>query len=221
MTKSCTLFSIVSSAAFGLLVGLGIGSSAYAASCLTVGAASPETIGAFSASPGALLNNATTDSIATQVRTLVASETDLTNPMLTLAGGSGVTPSQISSIGAGLGRAAAVCKAGHPELADAISQAIAAAVLQNPALAGLQVAFLSASTQFATAALGPAGAPGAGVATAGDIAGATADDIGGGTGGTGFEGIAQNASSLSASNDSGGGQFTIERTQFVSPTTTQ
>jgi hypothetical protein len=194
----------------------------FAASCLPGSTAqNAAAVEEFKGSPASLLGgNRNPGDIVDQVRQLTASETDLTSGMLQLAAVDTTTPAQKAAIGAGLGRAANVCRATHPELADAIAQALAEALISNPALAGVQTAFVMAlSGQTATAALG--GASGSGQAS-GISSNSPAITTGGGEGGTGTD-TSLNGRQNSDDNQlrlsrSGGGNFSTETIQQVSRT---
>ena len=213
-------------AAFATLTVLYSAAPSFAGTCLEgVGTASQSLMDSFRAQPASLLQgNPTTSNIADQVRVLVATETDLTASMLTLAAADSTNAAQKAAIGSGLARAANVCRQQHPDLADAITQSIAEAVVSNPALASFQTAFLQAlSGQTATAALG--GAPGAGPAAgAGDIGNAAAAGATGGTvtaaaGGTPNDAgsLTSNGSGGTRTTDGGGGNSTTTIIESVSP----
>lgn len=192
----------------------------FAGSCLENGGAATQTaVEEFSNSPATLVggNRAESD-VIDQVRLLTATETDLAGKMLDLGASDATTPSQKAAIGAGLGRAANVCRIAHPDLADAIAKALAEALLTNPALAGVQTAFLQAlSGQTATAALGPgaAASPASGI-----TANSPATITGGGEGGTatGINGTPTDTSNQLRVSRAGGGNFSTEIIQQVSRT---
>lgn len=191
--------------------------SSFAGNCFSgPGAASGSQMDAFNATPASILTGNPSDSMLIgSVRDLTATETNVTATMLTLAAKPATTDAQRAAIGAGLGRAVNVCRPQHSDLADEISAAIAAAILGNPALAGLRTAFEASLTgQTAVAALGGAG-PSSGSAAGGDISGPGASGLGGPADGADAGGATQGAGSLQTG-ASGGGNFTIIRNSSVS-----
>ncbi len=192
----------------------------FAGSCLlNGGAATDATLAEFNNSPSSLVGgNRAESEIIDQVRLLAATETDLTGKILELGASDATTVSQKAAIGAGLGRAANVCRAAHPDLADAIAKALAEALVTNPALAGVQTAFLQAlGGQTAVAALGPGGAASQ---ASGITSNSPATITGGGEGGTGtgINGTATDTGNLLRVGRSGGGNFTTEIVEQVSRT---
>lgn len=206
-------------AATMIVASLSFSSVSFAGNCLTgPGMASPEMVSAFNASPEAFLfANASVNGLSDQVRSYTSTETDLTAKMIGLAKAG--TPAQKAAIGAGLGRAANVCRPQHPELADAITKAIADALLADPTLASLQTAFVQAlNGQTATAALG---SPGSAATAAGDISNGPAGAIiGGGEGAGATDGSQNSTGNLLRTSASGGGNFSTETIQSVSPSGT-
>ncbi|MBB3659256.1 hypothetical protein FHX15_004520 [Rhizobium sp. BK650] len=170
---------------------------------------------AFKAKPASILMGNPSDSLLVgAVRDLTATETDVTAMLLAVAADTATTDAQKAAIGAGLGRAVNVCRPQHPDLADQISAAVAAAILSNPALGSFRTAFESSlAGQTAVAALGGAGA-GAGPAGGGDIGSPGATGLGGPTAAE-DGGATQGPGSLQTG-ASGGGNFTITRTSSVS-----
>ncbi len=202
-------------AAFSLSV-LCVATSAFAGNCFSgTGAVSGPQMDAFKATPASVLTGNPSDSVLSgSIRDLAATETNVTATLLKLAADPATVDGQRAAIGAGLGRAVNVCRPQHSDLADEISQAVAAAVVNNPTLAGLRTAFeASLLGQTPVAALGGA-APGAGPA-GGDIGGLGATGSGGQADGADGGGAVQGAGSLQTS-ASGGGNFTIVRNSSVS-----
>jgi hypothetical protein len=186
-----------------------------AAGCFVAPAAlSPADIGAFVAQPATLLADYPTGGLplSGRVRGLAGTSADTLAPLVSLLGNA--NPSQIAAIGAGLARAARACAPINPEYAAQIQEAVAGA--GSPIF---EAAFLGASADTQTAALGAAGAAGGGAPGAGAIGGAGA---GGATGagvngttaaGTGFaSGDAAFSAGASARffAGSGGGGTTID-----------
>ncbi|MDR6671328.1 hypothetical protein [Rhizobium sp. 1399] len=171
---------------------------------------------AFNTTPASILAGNPSDTLLTgSVRDLAATETNVTAALLTLAANPATTAAQRAAIGAGLGRAVNVCRPQHSDLADEIAAAVAAAIVNNPALGSFRTAFEASLTgQTAVAALGGAG-PGAGPAGGGDISGPGASGLGGPADGADGGGATQGAGSLQT-NASGGGNFTIVRNSSVS-----
>ena len=202
-----------------VVASLAFSSTSFAGNCLNgPGMASPVMVSAFNASPEAFLfANGSAIGLSDQVRSYTATETDLTAKMIDLAKAG--TPAQMAAIGAGLGRAANICRPQHPELADAITKAIADALLADTTLGGLQTAFVQAlNGQTATAALG---SPGSAAAAAADIANGPAGDIlGGGEGDGSTDGSQNSTANLLRTSASGGGNFSTQNTQSVSPSGT-
>lgn len=201
--------------AFGALC---FATSSFAGNCFSgPGAASGSQMDAFNTTPASILSGNPSDGVLTgSVRDIAATETNVTAALLALAAAPGTTDAQKAAIGAGLGRAVNVCRPQHSDLADAISAAVAAAILENPALGGLRVAFESSLTgQTAVAALGGAG-PGAGPAGGGDIGGPGAPGLGGPADATDGGGTSQSQSTSLRTSASGGGNFTTVRNNSVS-----
>lgn len=198
--------------AFGALC---FATSSLAGNCFSgPGAASGSQMDAFNASPASILTGNPSDSaLMGSVRDLTATETNVTAALLTLAAAPATTDAQRAAIGAGLGRAVNVCRPQHSDLADEIAAAVAAAILNNPALGSFRTAFEASLTgQTAVAALGGAGA---GPAGGGDIGGPGAPGLGGPAADEANDGAIQGAGSLRTS-ASGGGNFTIIRNDSVS-----
>ncbi|WP_223216614.1 hypothetical protein [Rhizobium mesosinicum] len=179
---------------------------------------------AFKAAPASILAGNPSDGLlAGSVRTLAATETTLTATLLTLAAEPATTDAQRAAIGAGLGRAVNVCRPLHPDLADEIAAAVAAAIVSNPALGSFRTAFeASLIGQTAVAALGGAGA---GAAGGGDISGPGASGLGGPAVGANRGGATQGGGSLQTNASgpgslqtgaSGGGNFTTILNNSVS-----
>ncbi len=188
--------------------------SSFAGNCFSgPGAASGSQMDAFKAKPASILTGNPSDSLLVgAVRDLSATETDVTAMLLAVAADPVTTDAQKAAIGAGLGRAVNVCRPQHPDLADQISAAVAAAILNNPALGSFRTAFESSlAGQTAVAALG---GPGGGPAGGGDIGGPGATGLGGPTDAE-DGGATQGPGSLQTG-ASGGGNFTITRTSSVS-----
>ncbi len=197
--------------AFGALC---FATSSFAGNCFSgPGAASGSQMDAFNATPASILAGNPSDSLlAGSVRDLTATETNVTAKLLTLAADPSTTDAQRAAIGAGLGRAVNVCRPQHSDLADEIAAAVAAAILNNPALGSFRTAFEASLTgQTAVAALGGAGA---GPAGGGDIGSPGATGLGGPTG-TDDGGATQGPGSLQTG-ATGAGNFTITRTTSVS-----
>lgn len=197
--------------AFGALC---FATSSFAGNCFSgPGAASGSQMDAFNATPASILTGNPSDSLlAGSVRDLTATETNVTAKLLTLAADPATTDAQRAAIGAGLGRAVNVCRPQHSDLADEIAAAVAAAILNNPALGSFRTAFEASLTgQTAVAALGGAGA---GPAGGGDIGSPGATGLGGPTG-TDDGGATQGPGSLQTG-ATGAGNFTINRTTSVS-----
>ncbi len=188
--------------------------SSFAGNCFSgPGAASGSQMDAFNATPASILaGNPSDNAVAGSVRDLTATETNVTAKMLTLAADPATTDAQRAAMGAGLGRAVNVCRPQHSDLADEIAAAVAAAILNNPALGSFRTAFEASLTgQTAVAALGGAGA---GPAGGGDIGSPGATGLGGPTG-TDDGGAIQGPGSLQTG-ATGAGNFTINRTTSVS-----
>lgn len=152
-------------------------------------------IAAFLAAPQALLdqNSGGGLPLANDTRGLAGSSSAAV-PVLVELAKSG-TPAQQAAIGAGLARAAVACSRTNPDYAAMIQQAVAAS-----GIAGMITAFVSASNEVQTAAIGGAAAGGAGGA------GGAAGIGGGGAAGGGSAGqdgsvtVAQNGALNGVSN---------------------
>lgn len=199
---------------------LGVAAPSLAGNCMPgAGAASQQQIQNFRASPASIISgNASSTDVSDLVRTLVATDTTLVEQFLQLAAADGTSDTMKAAIGAGLGRAARVCRPLDSGLADEIAQAVATAAATNPALQALETAYGSALNQTAVAALGAAG-PGA--AGAGAIGGAGAGAAG--TGGGGDQTAAttgttngDDANSLTSTGSGGGGNFSTGDSQSLS-----
>ncbi len=132
----------------------------------------------FLADPAALLADYPSAGLpmTTRVRSLAGSSATTLDPLLGLV--ASASPPQVSAIGSGLARVARACAASNPDYAGLIQQKIAG--LNNPQLVA---AFLAASSEVQTAALGAASsaAGGAGGAIGGGGAGAAGGSSGLGT----------------------------------------
>lgn len=135
-------------------------------------------VSAFLSAPDALLTNFPSAGLplANRVRSLAGTSADTLAAMVGLL--PRANPSQVAAIGAGLARAARACAAVNPEYAAQIQDAVAGT--NNSAF---ETAFLGATSETQTAALGAAGAGAAGAGAPG--AGAIG---GGGTPGGGVNG---------------------------------
>jgi hypothetical protein len=170
-------------------------------------AVSPDEVASFMTNPAALLSTYPTGGLplATRARALAGSNISTVDALISLA--STANADQRSAIGAGLARAARACVASNPEYAAQIQQKVAASNLSD-----VVTAFLAASNDVQTAALGAGGAgAGGGAGAAGGIGGGGATN--GGSGDVaGDAAVGTNAENFSVS---GGGQF------FRSATTSQ
>lgn len=137
--------------------------------------------------------------MANYVRSLAGSSSATIDPLLSLA--STATVDQRGAIGAGLARAAAACVARDPEFAALIQQKVALAGLSE-----VETAFLAASGDIATAALG---SPGAATAGASQATGITSNGSAqGGTAGTTGD-VSTETATLNFSSTRGARSFTI------------
>lgn len=129
--------------------------------------------------------------LASQVRALAGSSSDTLEPILRLT--SQASTEQLAGMGAGLARAARACAASEPEYALQIQERVIE--LNN---AAMTTAFLGASNDVETAALGGAGAGATGAAGigSGGVAG------GGAAGLDGSEATASSSGSYSVSRGS-------------------
>lgn len=134
--------------------------------------ASQVAIDAFKANPSGLLAQNPLGGLAlsNEVRSLAASDVDTVPLILALEGQA--TERQVRAIGAGLARAAAICVATNPNLAEEIQLAVAGSDNEN-----LVTAFLTGAGNQDTAGIG-GGAAGGGTAGGGG-AGGGAGGIGG------------------------------------------
>ncbi|WP_454850776.1 hypothetical protein [Rhizobium binxianense] len=200
---------------------LGFAAPSLAGNCMPgAGAASQQQIQSFRASPASIISGSpgSTD-VSDLVRTLAATDTTLVDQFLQLAAAEGTSDTMKAAIGAGLGRAARVCRPLDSGLADEIAQAVATAAASNPALQALETAYGSALNQTAVAALGAAG-PGA-AAGAGAIGGAGAGAAGTGGGGEQATTAAgatnsDDGNSLTSTGSGGGGNFSTGDSQSLS-----
>ncbi|MBO9136777.1 hypothetical protein J5289_21530 [Rhizobium sp. B230/85] len=164
-------------------------------------------IASFTGSPASLLSNYPVGGLpmTTQVRGLAGSSATSLDALVGLA--AQANPSQKTSIGSGLARAAKSCQATSPDYALLIQQKVAAANDRD-----LTAAFIAGMSDLQTAALGGANAGGGGAA---GIAG------GGSTGGS-SGGVGGNNSTPTQSGTfsvGSGGSFTrsVTQTSSISP----
>jgi len=193
-----------------------------AAGCFVAPAAlSAAEISAFLASPDQLLSEFPTAGLpmANRVRNLAGSSADALVALTGLVGRA--NPPQVAAIGAGLARAARACVGVSPLYANQIQEAVAGSPFE--------AAFLAASSDTQTAALG-AGTAGAGGAPAGAIGGAGAgqgavSSQGGTTGGDGGVASGEPASTTISSSryfaSSGAGSTTIVQQSQTLPSPAQ
>ena len=129
-------------------------------------------VASFLADPASLLSTYPAGGLplSTRARALAGSSMNTVDALISLA--SAATPVQKSAIGAGLARAARACVATNPQYAAQIQQKVAASNL-----ADVVTAFLAASNDVQTAALGTGGA---GAGAAGGIGGGGATNGGSG-----------------------------------------
>ncbi|ACE94916.1 hypothetical protein RHECIAT_PC0000846 (plasmid) [Rhizobium etli CIAT 652] len=175
------------------------------ASCFIAPAkASPVQLESFSSQPDSLTTKYPTGGAAMslEVRTLAGSRFDNVDRLVLLA--AGASPGQKSAIGAGLAWTARACAASQPEYALQIQQKIAASGLEE-----VITAFLGASNETATAALGN----GAAAAAAGDIGNTGAVGNGGNVGGD----VATPTTAPGQLAARGGGRSTTLVTNQISP----
>jgi len=151
----------------------------------------------FTQSPNNLLSEFPTAGLplSSRVRSLVGSSGETLDPVLALVGPA--TGAQKSAIGAGLARVAKSCSTVSPEYAQLIQQKVAAA---NDS--ALTTAFMQASNEVQTAALGGAGGAG-GAAGAGAAGLAGGGSINGSTGSTGGDSSTASGDSSFAVGSSG------------------
>lgn len=186
--------------------------TALAGNCFAgAGAATDADLLTFTSSPTSIMAaGAGSSDVTDRIRTLVATNSDLTASMIALASATGTTKDQMAWIGAGLGRATSVCRQNHPDFADAIQTAVAEAAASNPALADLLTAFNRAllPQQLPTAALGAAGA---GATTASNIGGpgAATGTGNGGNVGSNTTGARSESGTLKTNASGGGGSRTV------------
>jgi hypothetical protein len=173
--------------------------------CFVAPAALSQTdVSAFLGNPASLLSTYPTGGLplSTRARALAGSSMAAVDPLLALAKSSNAD--QKSAIGAGLARTARACVANNPQYAAEIQQKVAAS-----GMADVVTAFLAASNDVQTAALG--GGAGAGGGAAGGGAGGGAGGIGGGATGAGGSGGAGGDVTTNTPSDSfsgnGSGQF--------------
>ncbi|MCM2477818.1 hypothetical protein HGO38_30695 [Rhizobium sp. CG5] len=164
-------------------------------------------INAFIASPASLLSENPTGGLpmSSRVRALSGSSADTLDLIISLV--AQASPEQKAAIGSGLARAARACAAVNPEYAALIQEKVAG--VTDPAVI---TAFLAASNEVQTAALG-AGAAGGGTAAAGIGGGGTAG-VGSGNAG----GDVTTAQSTSGYSTSGSGQYFASEQSSVSAT---
>ncbi|SFB51023.1 hypothetical protein SAMN03159496_04499 [Rhizobium sp. NFR07] len=197
MLFKATIVLLSGSVAFGSAFAIAHAQTAPAAA--TAGAAAgcfvspaalpPGDVSAFVADPPGLLTNYPTGGLpmSGRVRGLAGTSADTLAPLVSLL--ESANPSQVAAIGAGLARAARACAPINPEYAVQIQEAVAGA--GNPVF---EAAFLGASADTQTAALGAAGgAPGAGAIGGGGTPGGGLNGTGGGN-----ESVASGNSSFSA-----------------------
>jgi hypothetical protein len=146
--------------------------------------------------------------LSTRARSLAGSNLSTVDALIALA--SSGNKDQKAAIGAGLARAARACVASNPQYAAQIQQKVAASNLTD-----VVTAFLAASNDVQTAALGGAGAAGGGAGGgAGGIGGGGASN--GGSGGASGNSATGTSAPAAFSAGGGGGTSTTRN-----PTTIQ
>ncbi len=202
VVHSIAFRSVVAAVLFGSWVGLGTAPAAFAAAsaCFVAPAKlSDDKVAAFMASPSAILTTYAAGGLpmANEVRALAGSSADTLDALIALV--SQASSPQKAAIGAGLARAAKACAGVSPDYAALIQEKIAG--VNSPELV---TAFLSASNDVQTAALG-GGATGGAAGGAGGGAGGLGGSAGaGGSFGNGSSGDSSTANT-SGSYSSGGG----------------
>jgi hypothetical protein len=178
---------------------------------------SPDEVASFLGNPPALLSTYPTGGLplATRARALAGSNINSVDALISLAATG--NKDQKAAIGAGLARAARACVASNPQYAAEIQQKVAASNL-----ADVVTAFLAASNDVQTAALGGAGGAGGGAGGAGGIGGGGASN-GGSGGAAGDTATPTGAESFGAGGGGGGAgsrNTTTNTTNenFISPT---
>ena len=202
VVHSIAFRSVVAAVLFGSCVGLGTAPAAFAAAsaCFVAPAKlSDDKVAAFMASPSAILTTYAAGGLpmANEVRALAGSSADTLDALIALV--SQASSPQKAAIGAGLARAAKACAGVSPDYAALIQEKIAG--VNSPELV---TAFLSASNDVQTAALGggaTGGAAGGAGGGAGGLGGSAGADGSFGNGNSGDSSTANTSGSYS----SGGG----------------
>ncbi|MGL4810708.1 MAG: hypothetical protein ACRCXM_02940 [Beijerinckiaceae bacterium] len=174
---------------------LTVSSFAAKAQCVSPAPASPADLSALDANPQGFLSRFPDGggAMVSAVRNLAVSSDSAAAKIMAVA--STASPQQRSSIGTGLGQAAAACVQRNPSQALAIQRAMAAA---NDQVAMASYQAITGDARTAAIAAGGAGAPGGG--------------FGGGGGGPGGSGVTPNLSPTGTP-----GQFARTTGTFVTP----
>ena len=207
VVHSIAFRSVVAAVLFGSCVGLGTAPAAFAAAsaCFVAPAKlSDDKVAAFMASPSAILTTYAAGGLpmANEVRALAGSSADTLDALIALV--SQASSPQKAAIGAGLARAAKACAGVSPDYAALIQEKIAG--VNSPELV---TAFLSASNDVQTAALG-GGATGGAAGGAGGGAGGLGGSAGaGGSFGNGSSGDSSTANTAGSYSSGGGSSVSL------------